>query len=91
MDDNLNALLNADPRYRDILKAIIDEPYIEHQALAEKLRIPSQELEQLLASLIDKMVVLELASQADSSIESRVPKKVYMLNPEREEEIRGLF
>ena len=91
MDENLNTLLSADPRYRDILQAIANEPYIEHQALAEKSGIPSQELEQLLSSLIDKMVVLELASQADSSIESRVPKKVYMLNPEREEEIRGLF
>ena len=91
MDENLNTLLSADPRYRDILQAIADEPYIEYQALAEKSGIPSQELEQLLSSLIDKMVVLELASQADSSIESRVPKKVYMLNPEREEEIRGLF
>ncbi len=91
MDENLNALLSADPPYRDILKAIADEPYIEHQALAEKSGIPAQELEELLAALTEKMVVLELASQADSSIESRVPKKVYMLNPEREEEIRGLF
>jgi hypothetical protein len=91
MDENLNTLLSADPRYRDILQTIADEPYIEHQALAEKSRVPAQELEELLATLTEKLVVLELASQADSSIESRVPKKVYMLNPEREEEIRGLF
>jgi hypothetical protein len=91
MDDNLQALIKEDSRYRMLLRSIAAEPYIEHQTLVERSGIPIQELEQLLETLTGKMVVLELASQADSSVESRVPKKVYLLNPEREREIRELI
>jgi len=91
MDDNLQALIKEDSRYCTLLRSIAAEPYIEHQTLVERSGIPVQELEQLLEMLTGKMVVLELASQADSSVESRVPKKVYLLNPEREREICELI
>ena len=81
-------LFAGDARYRDVLKTVLESPFIERQALGEKLAIPGDELDGLLATLVEKMVVLELASQADSSIEARVPKTVYMINPEEEAGVR---
>ena len=81
-------LFAGDARCRDILKAIVESPFIERQTLGEETAIPSDELDGLLATLVEKMVVLELASQADSSIEARVPKTVYMINPEEEAGVR---
>jgi hypothetical protein len=81
-------LFASDARHRDVLKAILESPFVERQALGERLAIPSEELDGLLAVLVEKMVVLELASQADSSVEARVPKTVYMINPEEEAGVR---
>ena len=81
-------LFADDVRHRDVVKEILESPFIERQALGEKVTIPSEELDGLLATLVEKMVVLELASQADSSIEARVPKTVFMINPEEEAGVR---
>lgn len=91
MSAEIKALIESNPRCRDLLKAVVDNPYIERHQLAGKLGLPDQELEDLLAPLTEKMVVLELTSQADSSVESRVPKRVYLVNPELEEAVRGLL
>ena len=85
---DLRTLINTDPRYKDVLRAIIDSPYIERSALEEKLDLSQADLESLLDSLSGEMIILELAGQADSSLESRVPKKVYLVNPEEEKSIR---
>ena len=85
---DLNNLIATDPRYKDVLRAIIDSPYIERSALEERLGLPQAELESLLNTLSGEMLILELAGQADSSLESRVPKKVYLVNPEEEKSIR---
>ncbi|HHR85586.1 MAG TPA: hypothetical protein ENL23_04475 [Candidatus Acetothermia bacterium] len=85
---DLKTLINTDPRYKDVLRAIIDSPYIERSALEEKLDLSQADLESLLDSLSGEMIILELAGQADSSLESRVPKKVYLVNPEEEKSIR---
>jgi len=81
-------LFAGDARHRSVLKAILEAPFVERQALDEKLNVPSEELDGLLATLVENMVVLELASQADSSIEARVPKTVFMINPEEEAGVR---
>lgn len=81
-------LFAGDARHREILKAILESPFIERQALGEKLEVPSEELDGLLATLVEKMIVLELASHADSSIEARLPKTVFMINPEEEAGVR---
>ncbi|MCD6494854.1 hypothetical protein J7K60_02235 [Candidatus Bipolaricaulota bacterium] len=85
---DLKTLINTDPRYKDVLRAIIDSPYIERSALEEKLDLSQADLESLLDTLSGEMIILELAGQADSSLESRVPKKVYLVNPEEEKSIR---
>ncbi|MHC1626862.1 MAG: hypothetical protein ACXQTN_05940 [Methanoculleaceae archaeon] len=85
---DLKALITSDSRYCDVLKAIIDNPYIEQAVLARKLGLPQADLESLLSVLLEKVLILELAGQADSSVESRVLKKVYLVNPEEEKAIR---
>jgi len=85
---NMKTLIDTDSRYKDVLQAIIDSPYIERSALEEKLDLPQEDLESLLDTLSGEMIILELAGQADSSLESRVPKKVYLVNPEQEKSIR---
>ena len=87
MTVDLQALVKTDPHIGDVLRTIIKTPYIERQSLEEMVNIPQREMESLLATLSEKMVILELASQADSSIESRVPKNVYLINPELEQTI----
>jgi len=85
---DLKSLITADSRYKDVLKTILDFPYIEYSALEEKLSIKQIDLQSLLGNLAGDMFILELAGQADSSLESRVPKKVYLINPEQEKVIR---
>ncbi|MCK4411668.1 hypothetical protein KAV67_05205 [Candidatus Bipolaricaulota bacterium] len=85
---DLKAIIESDARYRNVLQAIIDTPYIERSTLEEKLNLPRADLESLLTVLSEKMLILELAGQADSSVESRVLKTVYLVNPEEEKAIR---
>jgi hypothetical protein len=90
MDAELKSLIESDPRYRTVLRAVVENPYIERHRLAEATGLSEEDLEGLLSALAERMVVLELTSQADSSVESRVPKKVYLVNPELEEAVRAL-
>lgn len=85
---DLKAIIESDGRYRNVLQEIIDTPYIERSTLEEKLNLPRADLESLLTVLSEKMLILELAGQADSSVESRVLKTVYLVNPEEEKGIR---
>ena len=88
MSVDVKALIEATPGTRPVLKAIIETPYIEHQALEGAVGLSTEELGAALAVLTKNMVVLDLTSQADSSVESRVPKKVYLINPELEQAVR---
>jgi hypothetical protein len=88
MSVDVKVLIEEAPATRSVLKAIIETPYIEHQALAGAADLSSEELDAAMAALTENMVILELASQADSSVESRVPKKVYLINPELEQAVR---
>ena len=85
---DLKAMIESDARYRSVFQTIIDTPYIERSTLEEKLNLPRADLESLLTVLSEKMLILELAGQADSSVESRVLKTVYLINPEEEKAIR---
>ncbi|HAF70066.1 MAG: Uncharacterized protein XD60_0330 [Acetothermia bacterium 64_32] len=91
MNPDLSELLSSKPIYRAIVRAVIQKPYVERQELAGMVGGSEEELEAALSELAEKMVVLELASQADSSLESRVPKKVYLVNPEIEAQLRRLL
>lgn len=82
------ALVARDHRYRDLLRALLENPYTERKDLPSRCGLAAGEIEELLPGALENWVVVELSSQADSSLESRVPKRAYMVNPEMEEEVR---
>jgi hypothetical protein len=74
-----------------VLKSIMNKPYIERKELAGILGFSVEEIDVICQEFIDRMVILELASQSSSNIESRVPRKVYLINPEMEETIKQIL
>jgi hypothetical protein len=74
-----------------VLKSIMNKPYIERKELAGILGFSVEEIDDICQEFIDRMVILELASQSSSNIESRVHRKVYLINPEMEETIKQIL
>jgi hypothetical protein len=83
--------LLSHPDCRAVVSVVLENPYIEKSNLAEKSGLSAQAFENALNKLAEAIILLELASQADSSMESRVPKKIYLVNPEIENEVKGLL
>lgn len=83
-------LVDKEPGLKALLKLILENPYVERRDLAALANLDPDEVDIILKPAVEAMYVLELASQADSSMESRVPKKAYLVNPEMEGEIGGL-
>ncbi|MDN5300901.1 MAG: hypothetical protein PWQ60_415 [Thermoanaerobacteraceae bacterium] len=72
-----------------IIKFLKENPYSERKAVVEALAgMPG--LEESLEKLANDMVLIELTGPMESSLESRVPKKIYMINPEKESELEGI-
>jgi len=89
--NEVKQLIESNPHYKVLLMTILSNPYIERQILIKKVELSGGIFETLLKTLEDKLIVLELASQAEHSIESRVPKRVYVINPEIEQDIQDLL
>ncbi|PLR86806.1 hypothetical protein CVD25_18020 [Bacillus canaveralius] len=81
----------ADNNNKLVLKTVLNQPYIERKELADQLGFPVEQIDEICQPFVDNMVVLELASQAAHNIESRVPRKVYLVNPEMEQTIKDLL
>lgn len=72
-----------------VIKFLMENPYSEKKAIIEALgELPG--LEEALEKLSQDMILIELTGPTDSSLESRVPKKIYMVNPEKESELEGI-
>lgn len=72
-----------------VIKFLKENPYSEKKAIMEALGdLPG--LEEALEKLSQEMILIELTGPTDSSLESRVPKKIYMVNPEKESELEGI-
>ncbi|MDN5331962.1 MAG: hypothetical protein PWP45_1187 [Tepidanaerobacteraceae bacterium] len=72
-----------------VIKFLMENPYSEKKAIVEALGdLPG--LEEALEKLSQDMILIELTGPTDSSLESRVPKKIYMVNPEKESELEGI-
>ena len=91
MKEELSQLVSSDPNYKGLLQAVLENPFIEKEDLSKKINLDLETLTKLLTALEEKMVILELASQSDRALESRVPKKTYMINPEVEKDIGELI
>ena len=88
MASEIEGLLVADGRYRALLQGLLEHPFTERKDLPARCGLTADEIETLLPAALEKWIIIELTSQADSSLESRVPKRVYMINPEQEDEVR---
>jgi len=91
MKEERKRLILEDPHCNKIIKAVLTNPYIERHSLAEMTGLSKADFDEALKKLQKLMLVFELASQADSSVESRVPKKIYLLNPDLETEVKELL
>lgn len=91
MAGEIKELIQSNPSFKKIVKKVLENPYIEKHKLMESLDVPDEDAEDLLSTLEEKQVILELASQANSNVESRVPKTIYLINPEVEEDIKGIL
>ncbi|MEA1965179.1 MAG: hypothetical protein U9O41_08700 [Candidatus Aerophobetes bacterium] len=91
MKEESRRLILEDPHCHKIVKVVLSNPYIERHSLVELTGLSKVDFDEALKNLQELMLVFELASQADSSVESRVPKKIYLLNPDFETEVKELL
>ncbi len=73
----------------ELVKIIDENPRISKSELKKKVDMSEDEFEEKLRELTDSGLVIRLTTTANSSMESRVPKKVFMLNPEKKSELQG--
>ena len=71
----------------EILKIVSSNPYIEKKDLQEKVGLEEDEFEDALKELLGDNMLVKMTRQSSSSMESRVPTTVYLINPEKEAEL----
>ncbi len=81
--------LNLTETEKAIVKFVMENPYSEKKVVLEALE-GKPGIEDSLDKLSNEMILIELTGPMESSLESRVPKKIYMVNPERESELEGI-
>jgi len=91
MISKVKKYIEKDLRYKELIKAVYNNPYSEKKVILKEANIDLDEAERLLNDLEKGLIILELTSQANSNIESRVPKKVYLINPDIEQELESLL
>ncbi len=72
----------------EIVKLIDEEPRISRDELVKKLDLSEHEVDEKIDGLTEDDIVIRMTMTANSSMESRVPKKVFMLNPEKKSEVQ---
>lgn len=87
----VKSYIEKDERYKRLIQVVYNNPYSEKKVVAKEANVDPDEAEELLNDLEQDLIVLELTSQASSNIESRVPKKIYLINPDIEEELESLL
>ena len=77
--------------YYDVIKAVYEHPYAEKKDAFSDLSLAAEELDRIIQELEAAMIILSLTSQASSSIESRVPKRIFLINPDLENDLGSLL
>lgn len=90
MIDKVKEYIKKDLGYKKLLKVIYDNPYSEKKTIIKQVSMDEEKAEQFLSDLENDLIILELTTQANSDIESRVPKKIYLINPDIEQDMEGL-
>jgi len=93
MVNKIEEIVNQNTEYKAIINAINNSPYIEMKRLFSQLskEIDASFLENAINFLVSEKIIVELTSQAGSTTESRVPKKVFLINPEISEHIGNIL
>lgn len=82
--------MNFNETEKKIINFLLDNPYTEKKLIIEAVGDPVG-IDEELDKLTDSYVLIELTGPMESSLESRVSKKIYMVNPEKEEDIKCLL
>lgn len=82
--------MNFNETEKKIINFLLDNPYTEKKLIIEAVGDPVG-IDEELDKLTDSYVLIELTGPMESSLESRVSKKIYMINPEKEEDIKCLL
>ncbi len=82
--------MNFNETEKKIINFLLDNPYTEKKLIIEAVGDPVG-IDEELGKLTDSYVLIELTGPMESSLESRVSKKIYMINPEKEEDIKCLL
>lgn len=71
-----------------LLEIVSSNPYIEKNELHEKSGLEEEVFEKAIDELVDENILVKMSRQSSSSMESRVPTTVYMINPEKEGKLK---
>lgn len=90
MIDQLKSVMEMDKDYSVVLKYVYENPYSEEKEIVEGANLSDDsKVQGILRDLANKLIIIELSSQASSNIESRVPKRIYLVNPELENDLEN--
>lgn len=91
MLEKVQKRFQEDKRNQQIVEIVFNNPYIELKDVLKDIEGNDQSYETLLEQLIKDFILIELTSQAGSNIESRVPKRLLIVNPEIESDLDSLI
>lgn len=92
MLDKTKARFQEDDKNKAIVKKVFYSPYIELRDVLKEFPENETEIYQtLLEQLIKDLILIELTTQAGSNIESRVPKRLLIVNPEIENDLESIL
>lgn len=91
MIELVKEIVDMNTKAKQVLRAVYENPYTEMNKLQGLVNLEINELNESLELLTEKQIVIELTSPSSSNIESRVPKKVFLVNPEIEENLEEFF
>lgn len=92
MIEKVKERFQEDKRNQKIIETVFNNPYLELKDVLKDIEEHDKpSYETLLEQLIKDFILIELTSQAGSNIESRVPKRLLIVNPEIEEELESLL
>lgn len=70
-----------------LLKIVASNPYIQKKELKEESGLDEDVFEKAIDELVDDNLLVKMTRQSSSSMESRVPTTVYLINPEKESKL----
>jgi len=91
MLNKVKEYFQKDGAYKEIIKSVYNNPYSEKKDIEKTTNIDLDKITKVLNDLEKDLIILELNSQSNSNIESRVLKRIYLINPEIEQELEALL